>query len=561
MKRLVLISFFLGCIPLFLFSQTLEEAKKQTENEQYDAASNIYKQLISREPSNGNNYYYYGVNLLLSENTDSAKIVFKNGQALDASNLLLKIGNAKILLDNVNVLEAKQASEKEPSNTSLKNRYEEAKTGVATATAMIEAAVTAAPQKIATVYIEAADAFIQYKNKNLERAKTLLDKALAIDPKSIDANLLYGDVYTELNNGSLAAEFYNRALDLNRNSARAIVSKGRLYMRSTNYAGAEAEFENAISIDSNYAPAYRAIGDAQFKQGKLSKAKESYKKYLELSKNSCSARIKYAGMLYLSKDYSGALSELDQVEKNCDAGNLTILRIYSYCYYETKDYEKALLMANKLFERLPENKGAPYDYEYYGKILISNDQDSLGIVQLRNAYNLDPNRTDLLGEIANAYYKVKNYTEAAKAMQEKIATGKDAQPADYYILGRSYYFSAQFLESDTAFAQLNEKSPTYANGWLWRAKANTHIDSTSELGLAKPHYEKYIEIAETDAANIVKYQSGLDEAYAYLASYYFLVVKDIEKVRFYLNKRMELPLDPEDKKKIQEMLDQLKGKK
>jgi tetratricopeptide (TPR) repeat protein len=558
MKRISIIALLLGAFTLVSVAQSLEDAKKLTENEQYEAASSVYQQVISRETANGDAYYYYGENLLLSENPDSARVIFKKGIESDPSNLLLKIGEAKLLLDNINVLEAKQSSDKDPLDTDLKSRYEAAKTGVATATAMIESAVDAAPQKNPTVYIEAADAFIQYKNKNLERAKKLLDKALTIDPKNIDAKILYGDIYTELNNGSLAAEFYNKALDLNRNSARAIVSKGRLYKRSTNYSGAAEEFENAIEIDPGYAPAYRELGETEFKQGKLTKAKESYKKYLELSKNNCGARIRYATFLFLGKDYPGALSELAQTEKHCDANNMKLLRISAYCLYETEEYAKGLQTIQKIFDKTPEDKRSTYDIEYYGKLLVASDQDSLGILQLRKAYNLDPNRTELLSDIANAYYKTKNYSEAAKVLNEKIATGKDAKTLDYYILGRAYYFNAQFMEADTAFEMLNEKAPTYASGWLWRAKANTHIDSTSELGLAKPHYEKYIELAMADSTNISKY-SGLVEAYGYLA-YYYILKEDNANALTYLQKKAAFPLDPVEKKNVEDAIEQLKKK-
>jgi len=188
--------------------------------------------------------------------------------------------------------------------------------------------------------------------------------------------------------------------------------------------------------------------------------------------------------------------------------------------------------------------------------------DSLGVIQLRKAYNLDPNRSELLSEIAEANYKTKNYSEAIKAYKEKIGTGKDASPTDYYFLGRAYYFNAQFMEADTAFSILNEKSANYASGWLWRAKANTHIDSTSELGLAKPHYEKYIEIvlSETDSTKLSRYNSSLIEAYEYLA-YYYILKKDNENVLLYLQKKKELIQDSEEKKKVQDTIDQLKSKK
>lgn len=560
MKRIVLISFLLTCVSAVLSAQALEDAKKLTENEQYDAASSIYNQLISKDPSNGNNYYYFGENLLLGENTDSAKIVFKKGQEMDAANLLLKIGTGKMLLDLMNVSEAKKASDQDPTDASLKARLEDSKAGVLAGTAMIESAVEDAPQKNALVYVEAADAFIQYKNKNLERAKKLLDKALSIDPKNIDANILYGDIYTELNNGSLAAEFYNKALDLDLNSARAIVSKGRLYKRSTNYEGAAQEFTNAIKIDPNYAPAYRELAETELKLGRLGKAKENYKKYLELSNNSCAARVRYATLLFASKDYSGCLNELSQAEKSCPEGYVQLLRFNAYSYCEKEEYAKGMDQIQKLFNKVPEDKRTSYDFEYYGKLLIATDQDSLGIIQLRKAYGLDPNRTELLSDIANAYFKIKKYGASAAAYNEKMGTGKEMSSVDYFNLGRAYFYNAQFKEADTAFAILNDRAPTYARGWLHRAMANIQIDSTSEQGLAKPFYEKYIELAMADSVNISKY-SGLVEAYSYLASYYYLIKKDNSNAILYLQKKADMPISPEERKLTQEQIDQIKKEK
>lgn len=541
-------------------AQTLQDARKLTENEQYEAATEIYKNLISKDAANGVIYYYFGENLLLGDNADSAKIIFDKGLEQDPANLLLKIGEAKILFNSINTAEAKQASDRDPSNAELKARYTQAETNVARATAMIDEALAAAPLKSATVYIECADALIHFKNKNLDKAKLILDKALSIDPKNTDIQILYGDIYTEQNNGTLAADYYNKALELNKNSARAIVSKGKLYKRSTNYEGAAQEFENAIKIDPNYAPAYRELGETNFKIGKLENAKENYRNYLELSKNNCGARIRYASFLYLSKDYTGALGELSQVQQKCDPKNLTLLRVFSYCYYETKDYPKGQETVNTLFSLLPEEKRTSVDYEYYGKLMIATGQDSIGILQLRKAYSIDPNRTDLLSEISTSYYKLKKYSDAASTLQEKVATGKDIKVADYFNLGRSYYFNVQFVLADSAFSKVNELSPKYASGWLWRAKANTHIDSTSEDGLAKPYFEKYIEIALADTANPSKYQSGLVDAYGYLA-YYFILKKDNPNGLLFLKKKIEFPLDPEEKKSIQQAIDQLEGKK
>ena len=88
-------------------AQSIQEARKLTDNEQYENASAVYQSLISKTPTDANLYYYYGDNLLLSDNSDSASIIFEKGKLIDDLNPLIKIGRAKILLDKISVREAK----------------------------------------------------------------------------------------------------------------------------------------------------------------------------------------------------------------------------------------------------------------------------------------------------------------------------------------------------------------------------------------------------------------------------------------------------------------------
>jgi len=563
MKSMKTILVFFGGLLLTAcaFGQTLEEARRLTENEQYEAASAIYTSLLAKDATNTTLYYYFGENLLLDEKPDSAVLIFEKGLAVDPANLLNKIGKAKELLNRTNAAEAKNASELDPASEELKLRAQEAANDVATATALIEEAVKAAPAKSAIVYIEAADALIRYRNKNLDRAKTLLEKANTIDAKNVEIKLLFGDIYTELNNGSLAAQYYNEALDLNKTSPRAIVSKGRLYKRSTNYEGAAVEFQNAIAIDANYAPAHRELGETYFRQGKLEKAKEEYRTYLTLSRNNCNARIRYGSFLYLSKDYSGAIAEMEQVLKACDATNPQPYRIAAISYYETKDYAKATEAVNKVWKLVREDRRTSKDYEYYGKILIATGQDSLGLEYVKQGYAADPSRAELLSDIANTYFKSKKYTEAIIWFKKKIDGGKDVRSADYFTLGQAQYYENQFSDATTSFAKVNEVSPKYVSGYFWRARANAQLDSTSEAGLAKPFYEKYVELAAVDSASTVKYNAGLVEAYTYLASYQFLIAKDNAATLDYLRKKALLNLDPEELKRVQLNIKQLEGSK
>ncbi len=574
MKKKLSVFFASSLICANLFAQTLNDAIRLTDNEQYEAATALFKVLIANEPANATNYYYLGENYLLSDNADSALMMYDQGSKIDPNNLLSQVGHAKYLLNLYSVSETKRSSniandeylamkdyfdklivkttEAEALLNGMKAKaaevealYQTAVANVKKANALLDEAVIKAGPKNAQILIEAADALIRLKNKELEKSKGLLDRAALLQPKNAEIRILYGDVYSELNNGTLSADYYNKAIDLDPKSVKAIVNKGRLYMRSKNFEGAAGEFLNAIKLDDSFAPAHRELGECYYRLGKLEEAKAEYKKYLDLSKNNCGARIRYASFLYLSKDYTGALNEISQLKNTCDANSPTLLRVTTYSLYETKDSVKALEAAQKLFEKVSEDKLIAQDYEYFGKIYIMNNMDSLGVDMLWKAYQMDKSRCDLLNDIWKAYDKIKKYADAAAVMKEKIQNCKGATVTDYFNLGRSYFFSVDYMNADSAFAKVNELSPKYASGFLWRAKTNAFIDSTSKAGLAKPHYEKYIEVAIADTLNPAKYRSGLLEAYHYLASYNYIQLHDCDTALLFL--RMIIELDPEDK--------------
>ncbi|MFM9051404.1 MAG: tetratricopeptide repeat protein [Bacteroidota bacterium] len=550
-------------------SQTPQEIRVLVDNEQFNETSTALLALISKEPNNAVHYYYLADKLILQDREDSARIMLDIGRRIDSANSYIKIGTAKYLMDRANVIQARAASEEDPTSADLRLRYTEASENVERAKALLEQAIAVAPPKTTQIFLEAAEAMIKYTNKDLDRAKVLLERVLKMEQKNIDAHLLFGDLYGELNNGSLSAQYYNDALMINSALPRAIVSKGALYYRSTNYEGAKTEFQEAISKFPNYVPAHRYLGDTYFKLGQLELAKSEYKTYLDMSSGGCYPRNRYASFLYLTKDFQEAVNQCKQVLSMCDPTNPFPLRVMAISYYEMKDYSMAMDNIKLVFDVLTPDRRISKDYEYYGKILVALNSDASGVEQLKAAYALDPSRADLLSEIGASYLKIKNYKEAINAYRQKVDGGKEVKSADLFNLGRAYYYDYQFLDADTAFEKLTKNSPKYANGFLWRAKTNTQIDSTSEKWLARPYYEKFIELTEADPSNISKYQGGLAEAYGYLA-YYHSVRMDNEKGESKnaekalaldaLKKKSALQLDPEDAKNVQLAIKQLEGK-
>jgi len=500
----------------FSYSQTLKQAIDLTNNEQFDEATKMYKKLIQLVPKNGENYYFLGENFFAQEMTDSANTYFSLGIEVEPNSPLNYVGIGKLQWYAGKTSEGKANFEK----------------------ALIMNATT----KNVKVHKEIAKCYIKAETKDLPAALKLLDDATKIDPKNTETPILYGDVYLEQGDGSKAIEQYKKAQTLDTKSCIATLRIGQLYGRAKNYPLAFEFYQNAAKIDSSFAPAYREQAELYYKAGKYDLAKSKYKKFLELSSNNIDARRRYASFLFLNKDYNEAINQLLLV-KNVDTSYNVVNRLLAFSYFEGGKYPEAINSSNLFFSRQvnEKNKIIADDYTYRGKTLAKLGKDSLGVIELLKAFEMDTTKTELNSDIASAYYKTKKYNDAIKYYEAKINSKKSVSTQDYYNLGKSYYFIQNFEKADTTFGSLIKAQPELSNGYLWKAKTKTNFDKDSKLGLAKPYYETYV----TKVKDKEKEKRDLLEAYKYLGAYYF-VLKD--KINSKLNWDKVLELDPNDEK-------------
>jgi Tfp pilus assembly protein PilF len=269
--------------------------------------------------------------------------------------------------------------------------------------------------------------------------------------------------------------------------------------------------------------------------------------------NDLEARDRFAQILWVNKLYEDAINEISNIQKT-DSSSLYLYRILGYSYSEVGDkfppdgYKKGLYAINKFFEissSKPNFKYLASDFSAKGKLLAKNGQDSLAMIELKRAIEIDTTITDLFSDIAFAYYKTKKYADAIIYYNKKIAAGKPTVN-DYLYLGISYYQTKNFAMSDSAFKKVLSVNPQLVLAHKWRAKSNVQLDPDSKLGLAKPHYEKVVELILAKPETLEKNKKDLIEAYEYLGAYNFIITKDIVTAKDYFTKVKEL--DPANKK-------------
>jgi tetratricopeptide (TPR) repeat protein len=530
MKKITLISAGL-VLANISFAQSLQEAITKTDNERYQAAAADFRALIAKEANKGDNYFYYGENFFKNGDLDSANIFYQKGAELNATYPLNNVGLGKVLWFKGKTVEAKALFFK-ANELGLKKNTE--------------------------VMRKTAEAYITSENKNLDEAIGILNAAIKIEPKNAENYLLMGDALLEKNptEGGPAIKQYDKFTELNPKSPKGTLRAGKLYQRGRNYTLALELYKKAQDLDPTYAPAYREKAELYHLAQQKANAVESYKKYLELN-NSDEARERYAGFLLNNKQYTEAITEIEALQKN-GSTSLYLDRYLGYSYAElpgkpdTAAYRKGLNAISQFFNKSSKIANFKYlgtDYKYKGILLSKTGKDSLGVIEMEKAAQLDPKLSgDITNEIAKSYMKSKKYDKAIATYEKKMAGDpKNLSGQDYFEMGRAYYFGPKdFVKSDSCFSKVNQAIPTFATAYFWRGKANVQQDLKNEKWLAKPHYEKALTLVKPEERAGVKL--NVIEACEYLG-YHYLVMKDNVKAKEYFT--IVRDLDANNKKQIE----------
>lgn len=496
--------------------QDLKTAINMTNQEQFEAADEAFNALSKSAPADGKIYYYSGENQLASYFIDPTNISFKSiakkanerfnkGIAANPNEPLNYVGLGKVALIQNDKAIADENFAKAESFLPAKRKK----------------SALSKPEQT-TLLVQIADAYVQVGSKDSSLVFSLLRRAEALDYKNPELYLVRGDYwFYTLNNGSRAAENYKRSQDFAPQSKRARVRLGQLYTRIRSYQDALNYYQEAIDLDPSFAPAYLEMGFLYAKMDKQEESKANFKKYLDLSSSNIAAQRRYANMLIQTEDYKGAITQIHQIMVKDSASFNDLNRALAYSYYEVKQYPLAKYYIGKFITNAPEEKITAQDYLYYGRILVKEGQDSLGIMKLNQAFDLDTANVELLNEIASLYLKSKKYEDAGNTYKMKILHSK-GNVNDYYRMGRAYFDAKNWTEADSAFAKVNRLSADFEPAFLFRARVYSNLDPDTKEGLAKPFYEIVVEKASADS---VKYSKDILEAYNYLG-YYYLVNKN-----------------------------------
>jgi tetratricopeptide (TPR) repeat protein len=591
-KRLILTVLLAGLVMVNNYAQDLNSALLLTKSEQYDKAGEMLQQLIQKEPSNSKYYFYLGENTILEYYADTisnsftlamkdAKDIFQKGVDANANDPLNYTGLAKVAFLTGDTATADEMRAKARSfllpYKKIKKIYPPAK----------EYAFALA--KIAESYINLND-----RKVDTALALPLIRQALTIDSKNPEIFLIAGNIYILANDGSNAIKNYNLAQFADPTSPTAAMKIGSIYVRGRSLNPAIEYFEQAIELDPNYAPAYRELGQVYWMAQRLEQSKANYKKYLELSAGNIPAQTRYVTSLFYAGDYNEVIKEIEKILA-VDKSRTFLNRLAGYSYYEMKnpDYNKALLYMEELFKSMPEERILPKDHHYMARILMKKNQnfpklieeladleqqlereksryssasaamksrikpslDNLtekvadvkadvenadkelmrGFEEYAKVAEMKPQDKGVLSELATNYYNFRHYNQAAETWA-RLINPASARPEEYMQIGRAYYNGEKFKTADSVFTIVIKKWPDHIPAYLWIARTYSKMDPDTKLGLAKPKFEKLLNVTKSDS---LKNEAEILEACRYLG-YYHMMNNNYNQSKEYYNRVINL---------------------
>ncbi len=157
----------------------------------------------------------------------------------------------------------------------------------------------------------------QYMDRgNFETAHEALEKALKLDPDSVDANTLMAVLYERINRAPGAEKYYRRAAELDPEDGSTNNNFGAFLCRLQRFDEAEKYFLKALDDPFYKTPqtAYSNAGVCAARAGDVAKAESYFRKSLEADPKDAGALYEMALISYKKNDLMRARAFIQRFE-------------------------------------------------------------------------------------------------------------------------------------------------------------------------------------------------------------------------------------------------------
>jgi len=468
----------------FAFAQTLQEGIANADSHKYAAARQVFNDMVTKSAT-AENYFYLGNSFLtqFEPNFEKATENFNKGMMADKKSYLNRVGLASVKLGKGD----------KSAVTEIQNIVRDSKEK--------DAEVLYRAAEALTLFggAQTADLAIEYLNKAVERSAK----------NGTPANYYYtlGDAYrlkltTSPQVAGAAMTAYEKALPTAKNKASVYTRIGTLWMQAQQWQQAKQNIDRAISIDPTYAPAYKAKAGYSIKYQQNAVATQDLINYAKYADEDANTQLEISKLFFTNEDYANSKTYLDKVFDKVDDPIKYKLR--AYLLYADGDYAGAKTAMDTFISKADKSRVLPADQGLEGLLaaglaekekdatkkaaLLAESQQKLAIAKaakdetmkwddelvkikggggvnqaavdagptnpqiegLKKMVAANPQDTDALFKLANAYQEAKNWNGAIMSWQKMSGLLPDWAPA-YYSTGYAYQQAGQSELAKSAY--------------------------------------------------------------------------------------------------------------
>lgn len=473
---------------------------------------------IKQYPEESDLYYYLGYAQIKNNQLDAAAKSFDAGIAKDPKEAINYAGKGHLSM--------------------LQNRPADAKVN-------LDKALDISKSKKPYVLKAVAEAYLT-NAKFAGDAVALLLKAKAIK-NDAETEILLGQAYLLQNQAGSAVSSYENAAAMEPKNGKPFYKIGMIYARP-NPDESQKFFEKAVAADPEFTHAYDELIDIYYQKKEVDKAIQAAEQFQKLSSDPEKNKEKFALIYVMKGDYVKANTIFREVIAKNPNVRPIIWRFFQKSLLATKisaDSLESVKVGEQFLSLAKPEDIIPRDYAELGKLYITMKQlpDSVGIKYFDKALELDPKNVEAAQIQSESLFKSRNFKDAIVAYRRLLSIKSKPSAADQLNLARSYQGTEQYQQADTLYTKLVELYPTNSAVVALSAGVKANLDPNSETWIAKPLYEKVIELATADPAKTSK--KDLATAYLYVGSYYALKEGNLNKAKEYMEK--VLTVDPANK--------------
>jgi tetratricopeptide (TPR) repeat protein len=390
---------------------------------------------------------------------------------------------------------------------------------------LLDSGLTIAPKR---ADLRAALGESYFMSGKTEKAIDEFKKLIQVDP-SAGSYAFLGLSYRHLGRFDEARKYFEEGLKKDPHNAACLFNIGYIEERQGNYAAAERLFEQALKANPDFEDVLLELANLRTRDKKFAEAADLLRKYVKVSRDPSAGYYKLA-MVERSMHQTAAaqrdLNVFQSLSKNSATGPYPFQHLFDYLENRSQltSQQRTQLDVSELTAQIQKNPGQPQDLyllaETYLKLgerdeaektIAQLDQVSTSdyrtqtgigvllaryhlydeaILHFQNALRANPDSDDIKFDLADVYFRKRQFPEALTAAQSVSAAG---QQDDAYLalLGDIYAHQGDSEKAVQIFNDAIERNPDNDQYYLsltlvqLRGDDLTGAQQTLQKGLAR----------------------------------------------------------------------------